>query len=514
MDQYLYPWYKKDVSEGKITRQEAAELLGCLWLKLRDNDYLQTLSAKEWAVMGMINANVTLGGRTKEGRDSTNELSWLILEVMRQMKLSEPAVYIRYNDGMSKEFLIHALECNRDFEGGNPSFLNDELGINRYLDRGIRLEDAVEWVASGCLGVNMAGVDIHTGGSQHLNQAKIFEITLYDGFDPRMGKQLGPKTGDVTKFTSIEQFYEAFFKQMDYFAGQMRKHWFITRGLKGIIGESTDNSGLACAMLEDCITKGLGPKEGGGRYPVNSIEWIGDRGITDVADCLVAIKYLVFDKKKLTMAELMEAMKVNWEEKEYIHQACLKAPKYGNDDDYVDDIFNYVSLKSQEILLKPDPFTGLKPFLFKGAGGGHVIHGQVVGALPNGRKAGTPVNDGGTSPMAGMDVKGPTAVINSATKVNHAWNAMGIVHNMKFDKALLNTPEKLEKLLTLIKTFMDRGGWHIQFNIVNPQDLIDARKHPEKWANLIVRVAGFSAYFVDLPYAVQDEIIARTLHEA
>jgi formate C-acetyltransferase len=445
------------------------------------------------------------------GRDETNEISWLILEVMRQMKFSEPPVYIRYHAGMSDEFLRFALECNRDFQGGNPAFLNDELGTARYLARGVKLEDAVNWHASGCLGCNTE-CDEHPPGSMHLNQSKIFELTLNDGFDPRTGKQLGPHTGDVTKFTSVEQFCDAFFKQVDYFADKMRKGYFIKRS---VWMEHTPNSGLASAMLfDDCIPKGLGPLEGGIRYPANGTELVGDRGITDVTDCLAAIKYLVLDKKKITMAELMEALKVNWQGKEEIRQACLKAPKYGNDDDYVDDIFNYISLKTQEIMQsRPDPFTGLKPYLFKGAAAGHVVQGSVVGALPNGRIAGGALNDGGTSAMPGMDAKGPTALINSATKVPHAWEETGITHNMKFSQSLMNTREKLDSILVLLKTFFARGGWHIQFNIHNAQDLIDARKHPEKWGNLIVRVAGYSAYFVDLPYSVQDEIIARTLHE-
>ena len=508
VDQYLYPWYEKDLSEGKITRQEAAELLGCLWLKTREAETLESI--KDRVAFGALLSQVTIGGRTKEGKDATNELSWLVLEVMRQMKLSEPAVYLRYHDGMSKEFLIYALECNRDFGGGNPAFLNDELGTARYLDRGVALEDAVDWIASGCLGYNIGGCDLHSGPQGQLNQMKIFEITLNNGFDPRMGKQLGLETGDVTKFTSIEQFYEAFFKQVDYFADKHRKDYFIRRSVQNAV---FPNSGLACGLMTDCITKGLGPKEGGGRYPCMSMQWVGDRGTTDVADCLASIKYLVFDKKKTSIAELMEALKSNWEGYEDLHQLCLKAPKYGNDDDYVDDIFNNVSLKTQEILQsRPDPFTGLKPFLFKGAAAGHIFQGRVTGALPNGRKAGTPVNDGTTSAMSGMDVKGPTALINSATKVDHMWKLFGGAHNMKFDKALLNTPEKLESLLTLIKTYFARGGWHIQFNIHSAEDLLDARKHPEKWPNLVVRVAGFSAYFVDLPYAVQDEIITRTLH--
>jgi formate C-acetyltransferase len=320
------------------------------------------------------------------------------------------------------------------------------------------------------------------------------------------------QTGDVTQFTSIEQFCEAFLKQVDYFAEKLRKHYFVWWSLQL---EHSPQSGWRVAMLyEDCIPKGLAPMQGGARYPVTCLSWICERGLTDVADSLAAIKYLVFDTKKVSMAELLEALRANWEGKEDLRQMCLRAPKYGNDDDYVDEIFNYISMKVQEILLsRPDPFTGLKPFLFKGAAAGHVIHGLAVGALPNGRKAGTPVNDGGTSPMPGADIKGPTAVINSATKVPHAWNCVGITHNMKFSKTVINSREKLEKLAVLLKTFFARGGWHIQFNVHSAEELLEARKHPEKYRNLLVRVGGYSAYFVDLPPELQDEIIARTMHE-
>jgi pyruvate formate-lyase/glycerol dehydratase family glycyl radical enzyme len=509
LDQYLYPYYEKDLREGKITAQEAAELLGCLWLKTRELETLNSFEERIKGFVGSLFANVTIGGQTKEGRDATNELSWIILEVMRQMKLSEPSVYIRYHSGMSHDFLIHALECNRDFGGGNPAFMNDEIGTAKFIDRGVTLDDATEWVASGCLGINLAGIDQHNGPSGHVNQAKVFEVTLYNGFDPRTGKQVGLKTGDVTKFTSIDQLYEAFLKQSDYFTEIMRKDYFIRRtGL----GEKP-NPAFGSSLFPASITTGLGPGKGGVKYACNGGYWVADRGTSDVTDSLAAIKYLVFDKKKLTMAELLEALKAKWEGHEDVHQMCLKAPKFGNDDDYVDDIFNYISLKTQEILLKrPDPFTGEKPFLFKGAAAGHIALGEAVGALPNGRTAYTSLNDGFSSAMPGMDVKGPTAVINSATKVDHTWNEVGFVHNMKFSKSALNTREKLDNIATLIKTYFARGGWHIQCNIHSAEELLEAKKHPEKYEDLIVRVAGFCAYFVDLEPSTQDEIISRTLH--
>ncbi|MCX8032414.1 MAG: hypothetical protein N3B14_03325 [Thermoleophilia bacterium] len=511
IDQFWYPYYKKDIESGKITRQQAAELIGAFWLKIREVENLVTIKREHRAAPGSQLPNVTLCGRDKDGNDLTNELSWLILEVMRQIKLSEPAVYIRWHEDMDEAFLIHALECNRDFGGGNPAFLNDALGTQRYLDRGVPIEDACNWNASGCLGYHLECAE-HMAGAFNLVQAKVMEITLHNGVDPRTGKKVGLETGDVTKFTSIEQFYEAFLKQEDYFADKMRDHYFLWWTSEAA---NSPMSGLRAGMLyQDCIPAGMTSREGAARYPVCRASWVGDKGVVDCADYLAAIKYLVFDKKKITMAQLLEAMDANWEGYEDIRQMCLKAPKYGNDDDYVDEIFNYLSRETQRILQsRPDPITGEKPMLFKGAAAGHVTQGKAVGAMPNGRYAYTPLYDGGTSAMAGGDVNGPTANILSATKWEHTKELAGCAHNMKLSKSVLNTPEKLSKVASLIKTYMKRGGWHIQFNIHSAEELIDARKNPAAHKDLLVRVGGYSAYFVDLPPELQDEIVERTMHE-
>ncbi|MBN1367891.1 MAG: pyruvate formate lyase family protein, partial [Dehalococcoidales bacterium] len=267
LDQMLYPYYEKSIKEGLIDRQKAAELLGCFWLKTRECEALQTQPPKTRIAPGTNLPDVTIGGRDENGKDVTNELSWIILEVMRQMRLSEPAVYVRYHSGMSDEFMLYALECNRDLQGGNPAFLNDELGTARHLARGAKPKDAADWAASGCLGYHMEYTE-HGGGQMHLNQAKIFELTLNNGIDPKTGKQLGPKTGDVTKFTSIAQLYEAFFKQEDYFAEALHKDYSVRWRTDQKIGY---NSGLSCVMLfEDSIPKGIVPSKGGSRYPEES----------------------------------------------------------------------------------------------------------------------------------------------------------------------------------------------------------------------------------------------------
>ena len=511
LDQILYPYYKKDKEEGKITAQEAAELLGALWLKIRECEQLVTIPREQRAAPGSLLPNVTICGRDKDGNDLTNEVSWLILEVMAQMKLSEPAVYIRYHQDMDPEFVIHALRCNREFGGGNPAFLNDELGTQRYLDRGVPIEDACNWSASGCLGYHLDCME-HVGGGHNINQSKVFELALNNGFDPRTQKQLGPKTGDPRTFTSIEQVMEAYYKQLEFFVPILLKVKMIS-----LATEITDGpmSGLRCAMqFEDCIREGLTPREGGARYPEGRTSWLGSRGMVDLADSLAAIKKLVFDEKKVTMDELLDACAKNWEGYEELRQMCLNAPKYGNDDEYVDSIYDELSTKVPEIMQRwIDPMTGKKPMLFIGAAAGHIAIGKAIGALPNGRLAGSPTCDAACSAMPGMDVNGPTATINSATKGPYAKEYVGYAMNMKFSKTILNTDEKLQKLAWLIKAFMKRGGWHIQFNIHSKEELLDAQKHPERHKNLLVRVGGYSAYFIDLPPELQTEIVNRTMHE-
>ncbi|MDR3271372.1 MAG: hypothetical protein LBT32_07710 [Peptococcaceae bacterium] len=511
LDKMFYPYYQKDLEAGTLTRQDAAELLGALWLKIRETEQLVTIKREHRAAPGTLLPDVTISGKDEKGNDLTNEISWLILEVMRQTKLSEPAIYVRWFEGIDEEFVLHALDCNRDFGGGNPAFLNFQMGVDRYLDRGVSLDDAVNWSASGCLGYHLDSAE-HVAGSFSLNNTKIFELVLFNGVDPKTGTEIGLKTGDITAFTSIEQIEEAFYKQLDYFADRLRTHYFIWWSTEMQNGPM---SGLRAAMqYQDCIPAGCCSREGGAKYTICRQSWIGDRGITDISDSLAAIKYLVFDKKTVTMAEMLDALKTNFAGKEELRQQCLNAPKYGNDDDYVDEILDRVMLTSQKILTsRPDPLTGEKPFLFKGAAAGHVTQGAFIGALPNGRLAYGSLNDCATSAMPGVDINGPTALILSATKGPYAYDTVGFTHNMKFNKDILNTPEKMKKLSSIISTFMKRGGWHIQFNIHDAQELVEAKKDPVTHKNLLVRVGGYSAYFVDLPPELQDEIITRTMHE-
>ncbi|MBR5490795.1 MAG: pyruvate formate lyase family protein, partial [Oscillospiraceae bacterium] len=320
LDQLLYPYFKKDYDEGKITLQDAGELLGALWLKIREVENLVTIPREQRAAPGSLLPNITLCGVNEKGEELTNELSWLILEAMAQIKLSEPAIYVRVSDKMPEDFLMHAIDCNVRFGGGNPAFLNDAEGTQRYFDRGVPLVDACDWDASGCLGYHLACME-HVGGGHNINQTKVFELALFDGFDPRIKKQIGPHTGDARKFTSIEDIKNAFYEQLRYFCPILMRIKTL-----GLATEITDGpmSGLRVAMqYEDCIREGLTPKEGGARYPEGRTCWFGSRGLVDAADSLAAIKKLVFDDEKVTMDEIMDAINANWEGYEDLRQACL-----------------------------------------------------------------------------------------------------------------------------------------------------------------------------------------------
>ncbi|MBR2879655.1 MAG: hypothetical protein IKC02_03175, partial [Oscillospiraceae bacterium] len=443
LDQLLYPYFKKDFEEGKTSLQDAAELLGALWLKIREVENLVTIPREQRAAPGSLLPNITLCGVNEKGEELTNELSWLIVEAMAQVKLSEPAIYIRVSDKMPDEFLLHAIDCNVRFGGGNPAFLNDAEGTQRYLDRGVPLEDACDWNASGCLGYHLSSME-HLGGGHNINQIKVFELALTDGFDPRIKKQIGPHTGDPRTFKSIDDVKEAYYKQLAYFCPILMRIKTL-----GLATEITDGpmSGLRVAMqYEDCIPNGLTPKEGGARYPEGWTSWFGSRGLVDVADSLSALKKLVFDDGAVTMDEMMDAIEHNWDGYEDIRQACINCPKYGNDDDYVDEIYDEVNKKVVEIMQdRIDPITGRKPMLFIGAAAGHTAIGRSIGALPNGRLAFTPVDDAACSAMPGMDVNGPTCTINSATRDAYAREYVGYAMNMKFSKSVLNTEEKRKK---------------------------------------------------------------------
>ncbi|MBI4330781.1 MAG: DUF3029 family protein [Chloroflexi bacterium] len=501
LDQYLYPFYEKDIQEGKISRQEAAEFLASFWVKVNESVDFKNPLQVDAAEKLNSQCNATIAGVDADGRDATNELSYLILEVERQMKLVQPNVALRYHDGLAQEFLVRAVEVTREVSG-KPMFVNDKIAILNLCSRwGVSLSDARDWVTIGCGDIYPSNAVQH--GNGRFNLAKVLQITFNNGIDPRTGKRLGIATGDARNFNSFKELCEALQKQYSFFIKDLCD---LTNYLLRVESE-TNVFPFHSVLVDDCIKKGLGFLEGGLRY--RRLQSIDQYGYVDVADSLTAIKKLVFEDKAMSMAELLEALSANFEGKDKLRAMLLAAPKYGNDDDYADEMLVDVYKWTRDICAQQLNVWGY-PYRIAGRGlTRHRYFGKTVGALPEGRRAYEPLADGSLSPMRGMDVKGPTAVLNSAAKVDLLGREATVL-NQKFFRSAVADRDGIQKLLALVKTYFDRYGYHIQFNLFDPQTLLDAKKHPENYRDMIVRVAGYSAYFVELSSEIQDEIIART----
>lgn len=510
IDQYLYPMYKQDVIDsGVMSRSQAAELLSCLFVKINEITCVKNNYEKN-NIPGTTLQATTICGVDKDGSDASNELSYLLLEVLAQVRFPQPPVYVRYHENIDRRVWMKALEVNIRRGDGNPAFVNDICRIPTFVDHGISLEDARNWAVTGCAGSITAGVSTHGGslGINYINLAKIMEYVMNDGRDPRTGAQIGLHTGDVNSFTCIEQFIDAFKAQFDYLIAIMAKMARIS----AYVDINNYHTPFVSALLGDCIEKGMDCRAGGVRY-TSFLYHIADRGLQDVADSLAAIKKVVFEDRRISMQQLTDALAADFEGYEYIHALLRAAPKYGNDDDYVDSIFSELSTwLGRRIRKERNPFGG---DLWAGRSGAnaHVSFGRVTGALPNGHRAGTPISDGFCSPSQGCDTHGPTSVFNSASKALHVENSNAALMNMKFEHKLFDNPANVKNLSAMIEEYFRKGGFHVQINILDKETLCRAQEHPEDYSNLMVRVAGYSAFFVDLPRGVQNEIISRTSEE-
>lgn len=515
IDQYLYPLYKKDViEEGNLSRQEAAELLGCLFVKYNElisvGPHLFTSAAEANDIADTQLQNTVICGVTPEdGRDASNELSYMILEVLGQVQMPQPPIYVRYHPRINQQVWMKAIEVNVKRGDGNPAFMNDTPQILGLIEHGVSLEDARDWGVGGCAGCLIPGrsmFGIRGKAARRINTAKFFEYVLNNGKDPDTGEQIGPATGDPRTFTTIEQFVDAFKQQIDYLLVLGRK----SKALYAI-DMANSRTPFCSGLINDCISKGMDGRKGGVRYP-QFLTHISDRCLQNVADSLTAIRKVVLEDKKITIDEMLDAVKSNFEGKEgeKIRRLLQAAPKYGNDDDYADEMFGELSEWMQKRISQETNPLGSRMWQGRSGATAHWSLGKVTGALPDGRKAGEPLADGFLSPSQGVDTNGPTAVFNSATKANHHINSFAALFNMKFDSNAFDNRKKMVKYANLIETFFERGGFHIQVNILDKKTLLAAQENPEQYRNLLVRVAGFSAYFVNLPKALQDDIISRT----
>lgn len=501
MDQSLYPYYKQDVADGVLDDYKALELLECLWVKF----YNQPAPPKVGVTLKESGtytdfANMNTGGVDENGQDAVNPVSYLILDCMDEMKQVQPNSNVQISKKNPERFLRRACEIARK-GWGQPAFYNTDEIIQELLNAGKSLVDARNGGSSGCVETGAWGNEAYilTG---YYNIPKVLQLTLYNGVDPQTGEQLGLALGNAEDFKSYEELWAAFKKQIEYFVDmKIRGNHMIEK-----IYATEMPAPCLSIITNDCIKNAKDYNNGGSRYNTRYIQGVG---IGTVTDSLAAIKYNVFDQKKFTMKELIEAMNDNFEGHEDIHHlVSSKTPKFGNDDDYADDIMKSVFELYRDTITGRPTMTGGTYYVDMLPTTCHVYFGSVIGATPNGRLAKVPVSEG-ISPEKGADVKGPTAVIKSMAKMDHS-STGGTLLNQKFTPKALEGEKGLDHLSALIRSYFAMDGHHIQFNVIDRETLIQAQLHPLEYKDLIVRVAGYSDYFRNLDKALQDEIIERT----
>ena len=500
-DQHLGPFYERDTRAGILTREQALELMECLWVKFYNQPAPPKvgITLKESSTYTDF-ANINTGGVTPEGEDGVNEVSYIILDCMDDLQLVQPNSNVQISRKNPRRFLKRACEISRK-GWGQPAFYNTEAIIQELMNAGKTLEDARKGGCSGCVETGAFGNEAYILQG-YFNLPKIFELTLFDGVDQMTGKQLGPHTGRAEDFQTFDQLWEAYTRQIEHFLSVKIRGSNIIEALYAKYMPVP----FLSILTNDCIARGKDYNAGGARYNTSVIQGVGTGTITD---CLAAVKYNVYDNQNFTMAELLSAMKDNFQGHDRILNLVRnKTPKYGNDNDYADGlmrkVFNYFvdSVSGRPNMRGGTYQVDMLPTTC------HIYFGDVMIASPNGRLARKPVSEG-ISPEKGADVSGPTAVIKSCAKMDHLKTG-GTLLNQKFTPAVVAGEEGLDRMADLVRTYFDMDGHHIQFNVVGRETLLAAQKNPEEYRDLIVRVAGYSDYFRNLDKPLQDEIIERT----
>ena len=528
IDQHLWPFYQKGIANGTLTRNQAKELLSCLWIKFNNQPAPPKVGVTALE-SGTYNdfTNINIGGIDREGHSATNELSYIILEIQEELHQLQPGLSIHIAQNTPNDFLLSGIKVIRQGHG-YPSIFNPDTYVKELLREGKTIEDAREGGCSGCIEVGAFGKEAYllTG---YLNTPKILEVTLHNGIDPETGKKLGLHTGDPRTFTTFEQLYDAWHRQMEYFVNlKLSVNNYIER-MFSLYAPAT----FLSLYIDDCIEKGRDYYSGGARYNTTYIQCTG---LGTITDCFTALKKHVFEDHRYTMDQMLEACAENWgvqELQEYRsadnsstgHSSELQnsrtselqkmryyirnhTPFFGNDDPYADTIAVRVYDDLVRAVEGRPNTRGGKTQLNMLSTTCHNYFGQVCGASVNGRFAHFAISDG-TSPAHGSDTKGPTCVVRSLGKLDQTKSG-GTLLNVRFIPALLKTDAEVKKLGQLIREYFKLGGHHIQFNIVDTETLCDAQQRPDDYRDLLVRVAGYSDYFNDMTAQLQNEIIART----
>ena len=502
IDQYLYPYYKADIENGIITRDEAQELLDCLWIKIAELSLFQDEVTAQFAAGYCITVQVTAGGIDQYGNSAVNDLSYQVIQATMDVQLKEPNLSIRYNIAKNPDaFLRKAIESIR-MGLTMPAIYHDDAGIRMLLNKGVPLSEAWDWTPCGCVETNLSGRMKQYTDMADMNMGGIIEMALNDGISRKTGKRVSVSTGDPANFKTFDDFYEAVKAHIRYFVD------VIVSGnqLLDYLSMNYRPVPALSLMFPNCIETATDYSMGGAKY--NCGGGVITVGQADIINSLAAVKYLVYDEKKVTMAQLCKALETDFVGCEDIQQMCLDAPKYGNDDERADwivgETFTYVVDEFEKYNTKFGKMTtGMLPV------SGNTPIGEWVGALPSGRKAWTPLADG-IGATGGTDVNGPSALLKSVSRIPHARYTQGTQLNLKLEPSIMAGDRGMASMMNLVKSMCTLDVYHAQYNVVDRDTLIAAQQKPQEYKHLLIRVAGYTAFFVELGKEIQDEIISRT----
>ena len=502
LDQYLLPYYRADKEAGRISQDQAQELLDCLWLKFSEPCLFQDAQTAEFAAGYPMFQNVCVGGVDTAGLDAVNELSYMILQATMDIRLYQPSLSVRYSLAKNPPAFLRKIVDLIALGTGFPAFHNDDIGIRMLMNKGVPLKEAYDWNPCGCVETNLEGRMRQYTALADINLGSVIELALNDGICRKSGERIGAPTGPAISFASFEDFLAAVKAQYAHIVRALVKGSHV---IDDICYERP--SPALSLTFKECIEQALDYSAGGAKYNCgNGIILIG---VADFINSIVAVRQLVFEDKIISMEELTQALAADFAGCERIRQLCLTVPKYGNDEAAVDEaVAGLFAFLADEIERYSGKFGPLTPGILPVSG--NIPFGLAVGALPSGRQAMKPLADG-VSPSGGTDKEGPTAVLKSVANIPHGRFVQGTLLNMKVEPDLLNSEEGVTRMMALLKSLCSLGVYHVQFNVIDQKKLLAAQKNPERYRGLLVRVAGYTAYFTELGKDVQDEIIGRTM---
>jgi formate C-acetyltransferase len=504
-DQYIMPFLRRDLDERILDLPQAQELLECLWIKFNEIVLLRSAKGARYFAGFPIGFNVMLGGQLADGQDATNLLSYLCLQAQADVQLPQPNLSARLHRNTPDDF-IAAVSRVISLGTGMPQVFNDEVIVPGQERRGVKHADAIDYAAVGCVELSIPGKALGWSDSAMLNLVRVLELTLHGGTVPETGKRIGPRTGRLEELKSFDELEAAFETQLRHYIGLMVRGVNIVDRAHARVCQTP----FLSTVIADCIAKGVDVTDGGARYNFSGPQGVQ---IANLADSLAALRLLVFERKEISPCRLMAALSSSFAGDEVLRQRLLTgAPKYGNDDAYVDEIGSrWARFYCEEVGNYSTPRGGtFQPGFYTVSA--HVPLGHNVGATPDGRFAYTPLADGGLSPVAGRDLKGPTAVLQSVSGIDQELASNGVLLNLKFLPSFFRYSGSIGWFTAFLRGFVDLRIGHVQFNVVSAETLRRAQQNPEQFRSLVVRVAGYSAYFVELSKEIQDEIIQRTEH--